>query len=254
MRAAIRSDGLSLHYQPQVNAKSGTLTGLEALARWDDPELGVVSPGEFIPLAEDTGLIVALGTWVLREACRQAAAWRLTVPVSVNVSPAQLVRADFPEVVRSTLSRYGIQPSLLKLEITERLNILDPEQTSRNLKALQGLGVPFSLDDFGAGQSALASLLKLPLQEVKLDRSLLTGVTEDPVSWRVLSAVIELARGLDLQVVAEGVETHQQLEVLRTLQCETVQGYLTGRPVPAENITQRLQKWKLAASDEIDWK
>ncbi|MFT2722242.1 putative bifunctional diguanylate cyclase/phosphodiesterase [Deinococcus sp. A31D244] len=253
LRAAIRSDGLSLHYQPQVNATSGTLTGLEALARWDDPELGVVSPGEFIPLAEDTGLIVALGTWVLREACRQAAAWRLTVPVSVNVSPAQLVRADFPEVVRSTLSRYGIQPSLLKLEITERLNILDPEQTNRNLKALQGLGVPFSLDDFGAGQSALASLLKLPLQEVKLDRSLLTGVTGDPASWRVLSAVIELARGLDLQVVAEGVETHQQLEVLRTLQCETVQGYLTGRPVPAENITQRLQKWKLAASDEIHW-
>lgn len=240
LRLAILGEALTLHYQPQVDVHSGQLVGLEALARWTDTELGSVSPAQFIPVAEDTGLIVSLGAWVLDEACRQAAEWNLTVPMSVNVSPHQLIRLDFPEVVRSTLQRHGVAPARLKLELTERLTVTDPALAVRQLNHLRALGVTLSLDDFGAGQSAVASLMTLPLQEVKIDRSLLTGVTDDPASWQVLGALLSLARGLHLPVIVEGVETETQLRALRTLGCETVQGYLIGRPELPAAMSHRL--------------
>ena len=240
LREAVTSQGLTLHYQPQVDVSSGRLVGLEALARWTDPELGVVSPGEFIPLAEDTGLIVQLGAWVLDEACRQAAEWALRVPMAVNISPAQIVRPEFLETVSDTLERHRVAPHLLKLELTERLHIRDPQQAAHRLGCLRALGVTLSLDDFGAGQSAVASLMNLPLQEVKLDRTLLAGVTHDPASWQVLKALLALARGLSLPVVVEGVETPQQLDILRYLGCETVQGYMTGRPEQPTTLAERL--------------
>ena len=240
LRGAISDQRLTLHYQPQIDLSSGRLAGLEALARWTDLELGVVSPAEFIPLAEDTGLIVPLGAWVLNEACRQAAEWSLTVPMAVNISPVQILRPEFVQTVSDTLERHNIPPQLLKLELTERLNIRDPEQAARHLGRLRALGVELSLDDFGSGQSAVASLLSLPLQEVKLDRSLLTGITNDPASWQVLGALLALARGLNLPVVVEGVETPDQLEALRSLGCQTVQGYLTGRPEQPATLARRL--------------
>jgi len=240
LHQAIAEKSLTLHYQPQVDVESGQLVGLEALARWTDAELGVVSPGEFIPIAEDTGQIVALGTWVLDEACRQAAEWALNIPVAVNVSPAQLLRPDFLDTVASTLERHQLPPHHLKLELTERLALRDPQLAAQQLGSLRALGVTLSLDDFGAGQSAFASLLNLPLQELKLDRSLLKHITEDPASWQVLGALLSLARGLHLPVVVEGVETPMQLEVLRALECGTVQGYLTGRPEEASVVTRRL--------------
>ncbi|WP_407571916.1 putative bifunctional diguanylate cyclase/phosphodiesterase [Deinococcus altitudinis] len=241
LREAVAAGNLTLYYQPQIDVVSGRLVGLEALARWTDPELGVVSPGEFIPLAEDTGLIVQLGAWVLDEACRQAAEWSLRVPVAVNISPVQILRPEFVDTVSDTLKRHGIAPQMLKLELTERLNIRDPQQAAFRLGCLKALGVTLSLDDFGAGQSAVASLMNLPLQEVKLDRSLLAGITEDPASWQVLGALLALARGLNLPVVVEGVETPDQLQVLRSLGCETVQGYMMGRPEQPSTLASRFQ-------------
>ncbi|GHF48727.1 diguanylate cyclase (GGDEF)-like protein/PAS domain S-box-containing protein [Deinococcus metalli] len=241
LRAAILEESLTLHYQPQVDALSGHLMGLEALARWTDVELGVVSPSEFIPVAEETGLIVPLGAWALDEACRQAAEWNLRVPVAVNVSPSQLMRAEFPETVQATLRRHGLLPQLLKLEVTERLPVRDPVLAAEQLRRLRALGVQLSLDDFGAVQSAVASLMTLPLQEVKLDRGLLAGVTEDPASWQVLRALLALARGLKIPVIVEGVETEAQLAALRSLGFRTVQGYLMGRPERPDEITQRLR-------------
>ncbi|WP_295822289.1 EAL domain-containing protein [uncultured Deinococcus sp.] len=242
LRAAILDDSLSLHYQPQVDALSGQLVGLEALARWTDVELGVVSPGEFIPVAEDTGLIVPLGAWVLDEACRQAAEWHLKVPIAVNVSPAQVSRADFAQTVQDTLQRHGLTPDRLKLELTERLTMRDPTLAAQHLASLHALGVPLSLDDFGAGQSAVASLMTLPLHEVKLDRSVLTGVTDDPDTWDVVSALLALARGVKLAVIVEGVETDAQLEALRTLGCRAVQGYRTGRPARPDEMVVHLRQ------------
>ncbi|WP_412030458.1 putative bifunctional diguanylate cyclase/phosphodiesterase [Deinococcus yunweiensis] len=230
LRLAISEETLSVHYQPQVDVATGTLVGLEALVRWIDVELGVVSPAEFIPVAEDTGMIVALGSWVLDEACRQAAEWQLGVPMAVNVSPHQLIRADFVDVVRGVLRRHALAPHLLKLEITERLSLGDPGRAAQHLAGVERLGVRLSLDDFGSGQSALASLMALPLHEVKLDRTLLAGVTDDPQSWQVVAALLALARGLNLPVVVEGVETGAQLDALRALGYCSVQGYFTGRP------------------------
>ncbi|GGJ65554.1 putative bifunctional diguanylate cyclase/phosphodiesterase [Deinococcus aquiradiocola] len=230
LRTAIAGGDLTLHYQPQVDVLTGNLVGLEALARWTDQELGTVPPDQFIPVAEDTGLIVALGVWALDEACRQAAEWEVKVPIAVNVSPAQLIREEFPDVVRDTLARYGLPPRLLKLELTERLTIRDPVLAARQLGRLRDLGVRLSLDDFGAGQSVIASLMRLPLHELKLDRMLLANITEDPSSWGMMEALLSLAQSLDLPVVVEGVETSAQLNAMRAMGCGTVQGYLTGRP------------------------
>ncbi|MFB9990503.1 putative bifunctional diguanylate cyclase/phosphodiesterase [Deinococcus oregonensis] len=239
LREAVAHNRLTLQYQPQVDVQTGELVGLEALARWTDEELGVVSPCEFIAVAEDTGLIVPLGTWVLNEACRQAAEWSLKVPVAVNISPVQMLRPDFVAVVAATLKQHAMVPRLLKLEMTERLGVRDPDLAAQQLGCLRALGVTLSLDDFGAGQSTFASLTTLPLQEVKLDRSLLAGITEDPASWQMLETLLTLARGLKLAVVVEGVETSGQLRVLRTLGCATVQGYLMGRPAEPAVMAQR---------------
>ena len=247
LRAAILEDSLSLHYQPQVDVRSGQVVGVEALARWTDVELGVVHPGEFIPVAEDTGLIVPLGAWVLDEACRQAAEWGLTVPVAVNVSPAQLLRPEFPETVAETLRRYGVAPERLKLELTERLTVRDPALAARRLARLQALGVRLSLDDFGKGQSAVLSLMTLPFQEVKLDRSVLSGVTAQPETWDVLSALLALARGLKRAVIVEGVETEAHLAAVQALGCTTVQGYLMGRPERPEVVARRFGQVGAAA-------
>ncbi|GGR32900.1 putative bifunctional diguanylate cyclase/phosphodiesterase [Deinococcus ruber] len=240
LRAAIMRQTLTVHYQPQVDVISGHWLGLEALARWTDADLGVVSPDEFIPVAEETGLIMPLGAWVLNEACRQAAAWTLRVPMAVNVSPLQIVHPEFVDIVAQALDRYGMSPQLLKLEVTERLGLHESVLAAESMGRLRSLGVTLSLDDFGAGQSAVASLLELAFQEVKLDRSLLANVTDDPASWQVLGALLALARGLNLSVVMEGVETPLQLHVVRTLGCTVAQGYLTGCPSPPTEMAQLL--------------
>jgi len=240
LRAALDAGGLHLHYQPQVDTTTGALLGFEALVRWTDTQLGLVSPARFIPLAEEAGLIGDLGEWVLNEACRQAAEWGLRVPIAVNVSAAEVAQEDFTQRVHATLRRHGLDGGQLKLEVTERLSVQDLQRAARQLAQLHGLGVQLSLDDFGTGQSSVSTLLQLPLNELKLDRSLIVGVAESRIEQRVVSALISLGRSLNLTVIVEGVETPEQLRVLRDLGCGAVQGYLTGRPGPASMWTPHL--------------
>ncbi|ALW90123.1 putative bifunctional diguanylate cyclase/phosphodiesterase [Deinococcus actinosclerus] len=240
LRHALDSGGLHLHYQPQVDAGTGDLLGFEALVRWTDARLGLVAPARFVPLAEEAGLIGQLGAWVLDEACRQAAAWDLRVPIAVNVSALEVAQEDFTQRVHDTLRRHGLDGGQLKLEITERLTVQDLQRVARQLAQVQALGVQLSLDDFGTGQSSVSTLLQLPLNELKLDRSLITGVAESPIEQRVVGALIGLGRSLNLTVIVEGVETPGQLQALRELGCGAVQGYLVGRPGPASMWTPQL--------------
>ncbi|UBV42462.1 EAL domain-containing protein [Deinococcus taeanensis] len=241
LRRAVQEGGLHLHYQPQVDAHTGALLGFEALVRWTDTKLGAVPPARLIPVAEDTGLIHELGAWVLNEACRQAAEWRLRVPVAVNVSAAELIREDFTARVRAALARHGLRGTQLKLELTERFAPRDLRRASAHLTQLRALGVQLSLDDFGTGHAPVATLMGLPLNELKLDRALTAAVAGSAAEQRVVGALISLGRSLNLNVVVEGVETQEQLQALRDLGCSAVQGYLTGRPGPPEVWTTLLE-------------
>lgn len=244
LRRALQENLMHLHYQPQVDVQTGELLGFEALLRWTDANLGTVPPGRFIPVAEETGLIVPLGRWVLNEACRQVAEWGLTVPVAVNVSALEVAREDFVKTVSDTLDRHGLSGENLKLELTERLAVRDLHRAARHLSELRALGIRLSLDDFGTGQSSVSTLLQLPMDELKLDRSLIMGIADLPAERRVVGALVGLARGLNLNVVVEGVETDAQYQVLRAMECGAVQGYLTGRPGPPDVWTERIRAYR----------
>lgn len=241
LRRALQRQELHLHYQPQVDARTGALLGFEALVRWTDEQLGDMPPARFIPVAEESGLIVPLGQWVLNEACRQLAQWGPGVPVAVNVSALEVARDDFVAGVRRTLDRHGLSGGQLKLELTERLAVRDLHRAARHLSQLRELGVRLSLDDFGTGQSSVSTLLQLPLDELKLDRSLLMDLEDSPEARRVVESLTSLARGLNLSVIVEGVETTGQLEILRAMPCNAVQGYLTGRPAAPDAWTERIR-------------
>ncbi|GBF08083.1 diguanylate cyclase/phosphodiesterase [Deinococcus aerius] len=238
LRGALDRGEFRLHYQPQCGP-GGEVVGAEALLRWTHPELGEVPPRRFVPVAEDLGLIGPLGEWVLREACRQAAAWRaggLPLRVAVNVSPAQFAQADFPAQVRAALESAGLPGSALDLEITERLLVQDMARTAHQLALLGGWGVRISIDDFGTGHSALAYLLRLPISALKVDRGFVQELDEagqDGVgAARVVQAVAGLAHNLGLTVVAEGVEEPWQRQRVLDLGCDYVQGYFLARPLP----------------------
>ncbi|WP_091116147.1 EAL domain-containing protein [Geodermatophilus dictyosporus] len=235
LRAAVDRGGLSVQYQPVVALPSGQATGVEALARWHDEELGWVAPDRFVPLAEDTGLIVDLGRWVLRTACREAAGWPVppsgSAPtVAVNVSPVQLVQRGFVDEVVAALADSGLAPDRLCLEITETAAITDLAATAVRLEELRGLGVRLALDDFGAGHSALSLLRHLPVDLVKIDRSFVERVTTDTADAVLVRLVVEAAHGLGRKVCAEGVETPDQARQLVALGCDSAQGWLFGRP------------------------
>lgn len=237
LHGALERGELALHYQPQCEVISGRVLSFEALLRWTHPELGSVPPDRFIPVAEDSGLIVPIGAWVLEEAARQIAAWRLDgfddVRVAVNVSPVQFARNDFVSSVERTLERHGLEGRHLEIELTERLIVRDMDRASRRLAELRALGVTVSIDDFGAGHSSLSYLTRLPVDVLKVDRSFVGALSTGSDAHRVVQAIVALAHAFGLGVVAEGVETDAQLEVLNALGCERTQGYLLGRPVPA---------------------
>jgi diguanylate cyclase (GGDEF)-like protein/PAS domain S-box-containing protein len=240
LRAALAGGQLLLHYQPQVLA-DGRLVGAEALVRWQHPERGLVGPGEFIPLAEDTGLILGLGQWVLEAACAQLVAWSqdpatAALSVAVNVSPRQFRRAEFVAEVLVTLQRSGAAPQRLKLELTESLLLDDLDQTIARMAQLRAHGVSFALDDFGTGYSSLAYLKRLPLEQLKIDRSFVRDVLEDPSDAAIARTVIALGQSLGLTVLAEGVETEGQRDFLAGHGCHAFQGYLLGRPMPAADF------------------
>ncbi len=243
---ALERDEFELHYQPQVNATSGQISGLEALIRWRHPELGLVAPGHFIPLAEQSGLIVPIGDWVLHEACRQAASWQQTigveVPVGVNVSLGQLRRRDFGAVVRDALAKTGLAPSLLEIELTESMVLDNAELLLSVLRGLNELGTRTAIDDFGTGYSSLSYLQRLPVDRLKIDRAFVQDVVSNPGSSACCRAVITLAHSLGLGVVAEGVETEAQATYLGRLYCDSLQGFFFAQPLPAFEAGALLQR------------
>ena len=240
LRSAVAKGQLRLHYQPLVHLASGAVTGVEALVRWEHPERGLLAPGAFIPLAERSGLIVEIGTWVVEEACAQLARWQQTSPtgdrlsVAVNLAAAQVTDPGLVGLLSSALLRANADPSLLTLEVTESSVMEDVTTAIGTLDALRRLGLRIAIDDFGTGYSSLTYLKQFPVHEVKLDKSFIDGVGTHADDSAIVAAVVTLARALDLEIVAEGVEKPRQQALLRTLGCDYGQGYLWHRPAPAD--------------------
>jgi EAL domain-containing protein (putative c-di-GMP-specific phosphodiesterase class I) len=229
MRLALAQQRFRLHYQPQVDMQSGQVRGAEALLRWSDTELGDVPPGEFIPVAEESGFIVAIGDWVLRQAVAQAARWRQqgrSLIVSVNVSAVQFQRAAFVDSVASALHESKLPPDMLELELTESILIQNAPQTLLRLQALSRLGVKLSIDDFGTGYSSLGYLKRFPIHRLKIDRSFVQGLPGDASDAGIVNAIVNLGRALHLEIVAEGVETEAQRLFLAQTGCAQYQGFL----------------------------
>jgi EAL domain-containing protein (putative c-di-GMP-specific phosphodiesterase class I) len=227
-----------LHYQPVVNLRDGTITGCEALLRWHHPERGMISPAEFIPIAEETGLINQLGEWALRTACAEAVSWPDHIKIAVNVSPAQFRNQALGLTVIGALAASGLPARRLELEITETAIIHDEEATLGKIAQLREMGVQISLDDFGTGYSSLSYLQRIPFDKIKIDQSFIENVADNDVSLAIVQAVITVAKARNVITVAEGVETEQQRELLRMLGCSEMQGYLFSRPVPVQDLFQ----------------
>ncbi len=236
-------------YQPQVDVKSGRLVGAEALIRWRHPDKGLVPPMQFIPLAEESGLIVPMGEWVLRTVCLQSKIWREsglpTIRLGVNVSGRQFAEEDFARSLSSVLSETGSDPAYLELELTESMIMSDVEANRKNLDRLKEIGVRLSVDDFGTGYSSLSYLRRFPLDTLKIDRSFLAGVPEDVDQTAITKAIIALAHSLNLKIVAEGVETRSQLDFLREQCCDEAQGYLFSKPVPEQDFVEMLRAGRI---------
>ena len=244
LRRALAQRGFELHYQPLVNLQSDSVTAFEALLRWPHPEREWISPADFIPLAEETGLIVPLGDWVLRQACRDAATWSPDIKVAVNLSPIQFKAGDLVQSVADALTESGLAPQRLELEITESV-LLDKTETSiAVLHRLRELGVAISLDDFGTGYSSLSYLRNFPFDKIKIDQSFVSHMAREHQSGAIVSAIAGLGDSFGIPTTAEGVETAEQLERLRAQGCTEVQGFLISRPIPAAGIADLLTSYR----------
>jgi predicted signal transduction protein with EAL and GGDEF domain len=251
VRRALERDEFELHYQPQLNLATNRCIGVEALVRWRHPERGLLTAAEFIPIADASGVSLALDAWVLREACRQARAWcdrGRPLRVAINLSQAQLSHADIIATVEAALAMTGASPDCLELEITERFVMEGfSEATDRNLQALAAREIELVLDDFGQGHSSLASLRSLPVSKIKIDRAFVAGIGAIEQDEALVGLIVTLGRKLDKRVLAEGVETERQLAFLREIGCDEAQGYYIGPPAPAEEIILG-GNWSLAAA------
>ncbi len=241
---ALERNELKVYYQPRVDIASGRVVSFEALLRWRHPELGMISPGQFIPIAEDTQLIVPIGAWVLHEACRQNQAWRAQglppVRIAVNLSSVQFQQPDLEVQIAGVLEETGLDPDGLELELTESLLLHKADATLQTLRTIKDMGIHMSIDDFGTGYSSLSYIKRFPIDALKIDRSFIREVTTSPEDAAITTSIILMGKSLDLTVVAEGVETRSQLEFLRVLECDEAQGYLFSRPVPAEEAATLL--------------
>ena len=246
LRKAIERGELDLHYQPQLDVATGEIRGLEALLRWESSDLGRVSPADFIPLAEETGLIVPIGEWVLRQACNQAKAWRdkgmLLARMAVNVSGIQFLHKGFPALVSAVLAETGLEPQALELELTESALMQDADGAIHTLQTLKGLGVQLAIDDFGTGYSSLSRLKHFPIDRLKIDQVFVRDIEMDANNAAIAVAVIAMAGSMDMKVVAEGVETDSQLAFLKDKHCDEVQGFLLSRPLPAAEMDSYLHR------------
>jgi EAL domain-containing protein (putative c-di-GMP-specific phosphodiesterase class I) len=242
LRTALERRELVLHYQPQVDTASGRIVGMEALIRWQHPELGMVAPNRFISLAEETGLILPVGAWVLRTACQQLMAWRAAgaaggardaLRIAVNVSARQMAEPDFVQSVAAVLAETGLPPSCLELELTESQVMNDVEHAISVMHEVKKLGVLLAIDDFGTGYSSLAHLKRFEIDVLKIDQTFVRDLTVDPDDAAIVTTIIALAANLKLDVISEGVETLEQMAFLRQHGCRQMQGYYFSRPVPA---------------------
>ena len=257
LRLALQNNELTVHYQPQISLDSGNMIGMEALLRWNTREFGPVSPAEFIPIAEDTGLILPIGEWVLRTACRQTRQWLdlglANLRIAVNLSPRQFRQSNLTGLVSQCLAETGLPATALELEITESSLIEEVDEAIAQCRMLKKLGVKISLDDFGTGYSSLAYISRFPFDKIKIDQSFIRDITENPVNAAIANAAIVLARSLNLSVLAEGVETEAQASFLRSRRCDAMQGYLFSRPVPAAEFEQLLASRKrMTLSDKTE--
>jgi len=253
LRKAVERNELALHYQPQLDLLRGRICGVEALLRWTNGLLGPVSPLEFIPLAEETGLIISIGTWVLRTACQQAKDWQVAgirpERMAVNISVLQFVQPGFTELVAAILKEHDLEPAVLELEITESLLMKDPEGALHTLRTLKNLGVQLAIDDFGTGYSSLSRLKQFPLDRLKIDKAFVREVNSQPNDAAIATAVIAMADSMGLRVIAEGVENEAQLRFLESKRCDEIQGYYLSRPLSSADMTMLLNSQPSCADD-----
>jgi EAL domain-containing protein (putative c-di-GMP-specific phosphodiesterase class I) len=248
LRTALEKSQFILHYQPTIDLQTGRLTGVEALVRWQHPRRGLVPPMEFIPLAEESGLIVPLGQWTIREACRQVRLWQQEIPageplaLNVNLSARQLRHPNIVRDIADALDDTGMLPNRLVLEITESVLMVDTAATLNRLFQLKSLGVRLAIDDFGTGYSSFAYLRRFPVDILKIDKSFVDGVATEPTSSALVDAMIRIGKTLRLETVAEGVERVDQADRLRMLNCDIGQGYLFSRPLPSDAVTSLLRE------------
>ncbi len=242
LRRALEREEFILHYQPQIELANGALIGAEALLRWQHPELGLVPPGRFIPVAEDSGLIVTIGEWVLREACRQAASWPqcggAAVGVAVNLSAVQFKRGNLEKAVLDALETSGLDPARLELELTESILIHDTDEVLATVRQLKALGVKLSIDDFGTGYSSLSYLKRFDVDKLKIDQSFVRDMATDPEDEVIVRTIIQMAQSLDLRTIAEGVENERMLDNLKAFRCDEAQGFHIARPMPAADFVR----------------
>ncbi len=245
LRRALENDEFVLHYQPKVTIRTGCIESVEALVRWEHPVRGLLLPHDFIPLAEDTGLIVPLGAWVIQQACREARQWQNAgLPrfrVAVNISAVQFLQKDLSDVIMGVLRETGLDPDCLDLEITESLLMHDPEGAMKTLSRIRSNGVHVSIDDFGTGYSSFAYLKQFPLDKLKIDRSFIAEIDKNPNDAAIVRTIITLGHSLNLQVIAEGVETTDQFTILKDLDCDAYQGFYMTRPLPSDQLAELLK-------------
>jgi len=258
LRQALELSELSLYYQPKINLASGAITSMEALVRWHHPQQGLILPNKFIPLAEDTGLIVPLGEWVIRSACRQAMAWQTAgsapLRVAVNMSSCQFKRPGIIDTITAILTETGLSPQYLEIELTESVLLHGNEQTIEVLNQFRRLGISIAIDDFGTGYSSLSYLHRLPIDSLKIDKSFIWNLTSSVEDAAIITAIIAMANSLGLNVIAEGVETQEQLAFLRERGCREAQGYLFSHPLPAAEINRLFPcERTLAATGRLKW-
>ena len=246
LRKAIENDEFMVFYQPQMDLQTDRIVGFEALIRWNHPEKGIIPPGDFISLAEETGLIVPIGTWVLQEACNQLKQWEdmgyTNLIVAVNISVRQFKDQDFVQMVKTVVEETGVNPGCLELEITETIALQDMEYTISIIQKLKEMGIVFSLDDFGTGYSSMSYLKRLPVNNLKIDKSFLDTVLDNRSDQSIVKTIISLAQTLDLTVIAEGVEKNEQGLFLKNAKCNKAQGYLYSKPLPKEEAEEFLKK------------
>ncbi len=245
LRHALERDELSLHYQPKVDLGSGQITGVEALLRWNHPEFGQVSPVQFIPLAEETGLIVPIGRWVLKQACAQNMAWQRRglrpVSMAVNLSPRQFIDQNLLENIDDALLSCGMSATMLQLEVTESMMMQNVTRAVKIMNAIQGRGIRLAVDDFGTGYSSMSLMKQFPIDTLKIDRSFVRDLPDDAEDKAIAQAIISMGKAMGMTIVAEGVETTAQQSFLRDHGCDEMQGYLFSKPLPPEQMAELLR-------------